>query len=168
MVANIITCTRIVCALSLIICPTFSIWFYVLYFIGSISDVLDGIAARRFGKETKFGARLDTIADIVFMGVVIIKILRTVDFPLWLLIWIVSIAVIKVVNIISGFVLYKRFISEHTVMNKICGVLLFALPLCIGRLPWLSALVLMILTCVASTFSAVQEGHLIRSGKEIR
>ena len=165
--ANALTGIRIVCALILIFCPTFSTWFYVLYIAGGISDVLDGIAARRLGKETKFGARLDTAADMVFAVIVVIKTVRAIYIPMWLIIWIVCIAVMKSVNIFTGFVMYKRFVSEHTVMNKICGVLLFGIPLCIGLFPWQPTAVLIILTCAAAAFAAVQEWHYIRIGKEI-
>ncbi len=165
--ANIITGIRIVCALALIFCPTFSSRFYAFYILGGISDVLDGIVARRFGKETKLGARLDTTADIIFTVIVLIKTVRTVHIPVWLIIWTMGIAVIKCINIISGFVIFKRFVSEHTVMNKVCGVLLFAIMLCIGKIPSRPVSVLIILTCFAATFAAVQEGHYIRTGKEI-
>ena len=165
--ANVITGIRIICALILIFCPTFSTWFYVLYIIGGISDVLDGITARHFGKETKFGAKLDTIADIVFVLVILIKVVRAVYIPTWLIIWIVCVAAIKCINIISGFIAHKRFFSEHTVMNKICGVLLYVIPLCIGQFPEQPVTMLIILTCGAATFAAVQEGYYIRTGKEI-
>ena len=163
-----ITGIRIVCALALIFCPTFSAWFYALYLLGGVSDVLDGIAARHFGKETELGARLDTAADLVFTVIVIIKVVRAIRIPMWLLVWTACIAVIKIANILCGFVLYKRFVSEHTVMNKICGALLFAIPLCVGWLPWQPVALLLILTCVTATAAAVQEGYYIRTGKEIR
>lgn len=166
--ANIITGIRIVCAVVLIFCPTFSKWFYMFYILGGISDVLDGIAARHLGKETKFGARLDTIADIVFTVIVIIKVLQTVSIPVWIIIWTVCIAVIKCISFISGFVIHKRFISEHTVLNKICGILLFAVPFYIGRFQRQTIIVLIILTCAAATVAAVQEGYYIHTGKEIR
>ena len=165
--ANVITGIRIVCAFILIFCPTFSIWFYALYGVCGISDVLDGIVARRLGKETKLGAQLDTIADTVFIVIVIIKVVMAVYIPMWLIIWIICIAVIKLINILSGFVIYKQFVSEHTVMNKICGILLFAIPLCIGLFPPKPVMVLVILTCFFAIFAAVQEGHYIRIGKII-
>ena len=165
--ANIITGLRIVCALALIFCPTFSIWFYMFYILGGISDVMDGIVARHFNLEAKFGATLDTIADIVFTVIVMIRVLQTITVPIWLIIWIVGIAVIKCINIVSGFVIHKRFISEHTVMNKICGVLLFVIPLCIGWLPWQMGAILIAITCAIATFAAFQEGYYIRIGKEI-
>ena len=41
--ANAITVSRIVCALGLIVCPTFSTWFYVLYIIGGVIDFLPNL-----------------------------------------------------------------------------------------------------------------------------
>ena len=48
---------------------------------------------------------------------------------LW--IWVGLIALIKVVNVISGFVMKKGFASKHTIANKATGVLLFLLPMMI-------------------------------------
>ncbi len=86
--ANMITCIRIVCSLALIFCPVFSEWFYVFYMLGGVSDVLDGIAARHFGKETRFGAQFDSIADILFIVIVIVKAILPFPIPTWLRIWI--------------------------------------------------------------------------------
>ena len=163
--ANFITGIRVVCAVLLIPCPAFTKYFYVLYLVGGLSDALDGYIARHGGKETELGARLDTVADIVFTAVVLIKVLRAVQFPLWLLVWIACIAVIKLINIAGGFIMHGHFVSEHTVMNKITGGLLFLLPLGIYRLPLTP---LCIPAAAAASFAAVQEGHLIRTGKEIR
>ena len=165
--ANIITSLRIVCALTLGLCPTFSKWFYILYIIAGISDVLDGICARYFGKETKLGAQLDTIADIIFTAVVLFKVINAVTVPIWLIIWTIVIAVIKAINIIYGFIKYKKFVSEHTIPNKACGIFLFMIPLCIGFFPWQPVEALILITCAMATFAAVQEGYYIRKGKEI-
>ena len=166
--ANFITCIRIFCSLALIPCSVFSKWFYVLYILGGISDALDGFAARHMGKETKFGADFDTVADIVFSVIVIVKVVQIVSFSVWMVVWIIGIAAIKCINIAVGFVSYKKFLSEHTVMNKICGAFLLAIPLCIGILPRKIVTILIVLTCTMATFAAVQEGHYIRKGKEVR
>ena len=166
--ANIITGMRILCGIILIFCEPFSQWFYRIYILGGASDVLDGMVARYLGKETKLGAQLDTIADIVFTAVVILRTVQAFAVPLWLIFWVIGIAAVKCINMICGFVIHKRFISEHTAMNKLCGILLFALPLCIGRVPWQAAALLFVLTCTAATFAALQEGRYIRAGKEIR
>lgn len=165
--ANGISGIRIVCALGLIFCPTFSAWFYVLYIIAGLSDVLDGLVARGLGKETKLGAQLDTIADIVFALIVIIKVVCAVSFPLWLILWIIGIAVVKCYNIVIGFVMHKRFVSEHTVLNKMCGILLFVIPLCIGWFPQRPMTISIIFISLIATVAAVQEGYYIRKGKMI-
>ena len=165
--ANIITGIRLICAVGLIVCSPFSSWFYAVYLLGGISDVLDGFLARRLKTETAFGAKFDTVADMVFAVVVILKVVLTIDIPLWLIVWIGGIAVIKCFNIVLGFVLHKRFVAEHTVLNKLCGGLLFAIPLGIGWLPHLPLAILILLTCAAATVAAVQEGQYIRKGQEI-
>lgn len=165
--ANVITGLRIICALVLLFCPTFSKLFYIVYLIGGLSDILDGIVARYFGKETEFGAKFDTFADIIFTVVVIIKVLRNIYVTTWLIIWIICIAIIKVINIISGFVICRHFISEHTALNKICGFLLFVIPLLINIFSKHLIDIFVALTCVIATISAIQEGHFIRTKKEI-
>ena len=165
--ANCITGIRIICAVLLIFCQAFSLSFYVLYVLGGLTDVLDGIAARLLKTESKLGAKLDTIADIAFSVVVLIKVLSVVYFPPWIIVWVACIAVIKFINIISGFILKGRFVSEHTPLNKITGFLLFLIPLYIGLLTWQAVSVLIILTGLAATVAAIQEGHYIRTGKEV-
>lgn len=165
--ANAITGIRLACALLLMFCPTFSGQFYLLYLVGGVSDVLDGWIARRRKTETKNGARLDTAADLALFGVVLVKMWRAVTIPLWLEIWILCIAALKCCNLVSGFLRYRRFVTEHTVLNKICGGFLFVIPLCIGHFPRQPVAVLVMAACAVATAAAVQEGHYIRMGKEI-
>ena len=166
--ANALTCARIVCALILIFCPTFSGRFYGFYIVGGITDVLDGFIARHSGTESRLGAWLDTAADFIFTGIALVKILRTVRFPMWMTVCAVGIAGIKCANAVNGLIKWKRFIAEHTVVNKICGTLLFGIPLWIDRIPWKIAQILLTLICAVTALAAVQEGRYIRAGKEIR
>lgn len=166
--ANIITCIRIICGIVLVFCAPFSCIFYCLYIVGGLSDMLDGFVARRLKIESEFGARLDTVADAVFVIVVLVKVLCTVSVPLWLIIWTGCIAIIKCINIICGIIITGHFVTEHTVLNKLCGVLIFITVLFIERLQLTPVLILVIVTCVTATSAAVQEGHYIRTGKEIK
>lgn len=165
--ANVITCIRIACGFGLVFCPAFSQWFYVLYIIGGISDVLDGLVARLLKTQSKLGAKLDTVADFIFIVVLFIKVFSVTSIPLWLIIWIICIAVIKFINVISGIVISKRLVFEHTVLNKICGILLFIIPFCIDNFSRQAVTVLIILTCIIATFASLQEGRYIRTGKEV-
>ena len=160
--ANTITFFRIAISIVLLFCQVFSLVFYVSYIAAGLSDMLDGFVARKTNTVSSFGARLDTIADYVFVIVCLIKLLPVIHIPIWLYVWIGIIVLIKVVNIISGFAVLKTFIAVHSVMNKVTGVLLFLLPLTMPVFPLKYS---SIVVCAAATFAAIQEGHLIRAGK---
>lgn len=161
--ANAITFFRIAAGIVLLFCPAFSPAFYVLYIAAGLSDMLDGFIARKTDTVSTLGARLDTIADFVFAAVCLIRLLPALRIPAWLYGWIGMIALIKAVNIVSGFAVQKRFVTVHLVMNKAAGALLFLLPLTVHVLPLkYSAIVV----CAAATFAAIQEGHFIRTGRE--
>ena len=161
--ANTITFFRIAVSIILLFCPVFSPAFYALYIAAGLSDMLDGFAARKTDTVSELGARLDTIADFVFVVVCLIKLLQILSIPAWLYGWIGIIAFIKVVNIISGFAVQKRFVPVHSLMNKATGALLFLLPLTIPAVPLKYSAVIV---CAAATFAAIQEGHFIRTERE--
>ena len=161
--ANTITFFRIAASIVLLFCPVFSPAFYVFYIAAGLSDMLDGFVARKTDTVSKLGARLDTIADFMFVVVCLIKLFPILSIPAWLYIWIGIIALIKVVNIISGFIVQKRFVTVHSVMNKAAGALLFLLPLTLPAVPLKYTA---IVVCAAATFAAIQEGHFIRTGRE--
>ena len=160
--ANFITCIRIVCSIALLFCPVFSPAFYALYILACLSDMTDGLAARKTGTVSEFGSKLDTAADFVLVVVCLIKMLPFIHIPVWLMIWIIAVAAIKAINLVSGVVMRKKIVVMHTAMNKVTGILLFVLPLTLSfvDLKFSGALV-----SAAATFAAVQEGHLIRTGK---
>ena len=159
--ANIITGIRILCSIALLFVPVFSSPFYTLYLVAGVSDMIDGTVARKTGTASAFGSKLDTAADFILAAVCLIKLIPALDMPIWLIIWIAVIALIKVINIISGYVVRKEFVAAHTVMNKVTGVFLFILPLTVSfiDLKYSGALV-----CAVATFAAIQEGHYIRTG----
>ena len=110
------------------------------------------------------GSKLDTAADFVLVTVCLIKLIPVLDIPVWLFIWIAVIALIKVINIISGYVMHKEFVAAHTVMNKATGMALFLLPLTLSTIDLHYS---GIFVCALATFAAVQEGHLIRERKQM-
>ena len=160
--ANLITCVRLLCAFVLAFLPALSPSFYALYLLAGASDMLDGFIARRTNTTSTLGAKLDTLADFAFAAVCLVRLLPLFALPLWLCIWIALIAAVKLINVISGLIMHKRFVSEHTRMNKLTGLLLFAFPL---LLPVADLQLAACVVCAAATFAAVQEGHYIRTGR---
>lgn len=158
--ANIITGCRILCSIFLLFVPVFSPIFHILYLVAGFTDMIDGTVARKTNTVSETGSRLDTIADIVFIVICMIKLLPVLTIPAWLCIWMVVIVIIKVINIISGYIVQKKFVAKHTIMNKITGAVLFILPfsLSIVDLKFSGAFI-----CTIAIFAAIQEGHLIRT-----
>ncbi len=155
-IANIITVSRISACVYLLLCPVFSIGFYITYIFCGITDMTDGLIARKTKSVSELGARLDTVADGVFVAVCFAKILPKMQFPVWLWVWVVIIAIIKIANILRVLISDKKLASLHTVLNKVTGFLLFLLPLTFNFIKpiYSSAAV-----CFVATLSAISEAY---------
>ncbi len=124
---------------------------------------MDGYLARRFRYESKTGAMLDSLADLVFVACCCYRLILVLAFPKWLWIWGGVIVITKVINQISAFVMYKKCLFPHTMANKVTGVLLFVgIPLTV----FLESIVPMVIVAAIATFAAVHEGHFIRTRLE--
>ena len=153
-IANIITSCRILLSITLLFCPVFSVCFYGIYLLCGFTDMVDGTIARKTNSVSEFGARLDTTSDFLFFAVTLIKLLPVIHIPKWIWVWIVVIAIIKITNIVLGFVCRKKLVALHTVLNKTTGLLLFLLPLILQFVePRCSFAVL----CIIATIAAIQE-----------
>ena len=164
-IANLITGCRILGSILLLFFPAFSAAFYVIYLFCGFSDMIDGTIARKTGSTSKFGSQLDTVADLIFVAVSLFKLLPVSNIPQWLWIWGGVIAVIKISNIIWGYISRKQFISLHTIMNKVTGLFLFLLPLTLSYIPLKYS---SIIVCSIATFAAIQEGVYIATNCEAK
>ena len=142
--------------------PVFSSGFYSLYLFCGFTDMVDGTIARKTNAESAFGARLDTVADFVFVIVSLIKFLPAMDIPKWLWGWMAVIAVIRIGNMIFGWIFSRKVIALHTILNKLTGFLLFLLPLSLHVIELKCSAVVV---CAVATVSAVQEGWLMKKGE---
>ena len=154
MTANIITLSRIPLSLLLLAFQTSSAPFTVLYLICGATDVLDGYAARRLHTESERGAMLDTAADLLFAVVYAVKILPSLSIPLWIWIWVALIAAVKTSEIVSVSRKAHRLTIDHSLGNRLTGMLLFLLPLS-ARFADVSYGAT--LACIAATVTAITE-----------
>ena len=157
-IANILTGCRILGSILLLFFPAFSAEFYTIYLFCGFSDMIDGTIARKTNSAGKFGSHFDTISDLVFVTASMIKLLPVLHLPRWLWIWGGVIAIIKISNIIWGYISKKNFISLHTIMNKTTGLMLFLLPLTIS---FMDLVYSSIIVCCFATLSAIQEGFYV-------
>ena len=182
-IPDLLSASRIALCLPLLMVDAMTLPFWVLYVIAGTTDMLDGFLARRWGVESKFGARLDSLADLVFVLAVGYKLFPYLKLPIALWMMIGLIALVKVSNAISAYVLRHRIECMeqreppnlfgwpsrdrqrqsqflHTKANKLTGFLLFVGMMTIGQSYFVP--VAWAIACIA-LFAAIQEGHLIRS-----
>ena len=153
-IANIVSSCRILLSITLLFCPVFSACFYSIYLFCGFTDMVDGTIARKTNSVSEFGARLDTTSDFLFFAVTLIKLLPVIHIPKWIWVWIVVIAIIKITNIVLGFVCRKKLVALHTVLNKTTGLLLFLLPLI---LQFIEPICSFAVVCIIATIAAIQE-----------
>ncbi len=149
--ANAITIARILLVFILIFVKPLSTLFYVIYLACGISDMLDGYIARKLGVVSKLGEKLDSVADLSMVAVLIVILFPLIHFPVVIICWMIVIAAIRLVSAIVVYVKYKTFGILHTMSNKLTGLMLFLFPLFIR---WEASLYIL---CLAASISAGEE-----------
>ena len=153
-IPNLLSMSRIVLCLPLLLVDAMTLPFWVIYVIAGTTDLLDGFLARRWGVESKFGARLDSLADFVFVLAVGYKLFPCLKLPASLWMMIALIALVKIINAICSYVVRHRIEYLHTKANKLTGLLLFIGMMTIGQSYFI--LVAWMIACIA-LFAAIQE-----------
>lgn len=128
--ADTVTVVRMTASFFLIFIPLSSIWFLIIYTFAGLTDVLDGWLARKTGRASEFGARLDSIADLLFYSVLLIRLFPVLYQRLPGKIWYVVLGIIlmRLAAYVTAAVKYHRFASLHTWLNKLTGAAVFLLP----------------------------------------
>lgn len=152
--AHIVTATRLVAAAALLACDPAGAVFWTLYAWCGVGDMIDGPIARATGSAGVAGARLDSLADLVFAAACLVKVVSAVHLDVWLLIWLAAIAVCKIGGYARSCRSHGRIVAPHTLANKATGLVLFAtVPVLVAT----GACAVTVPACVVATYAAVQE-----------
>ncbi|WP_321517611.1 CDP-alcohol phosphatidyltransferase family protein [uncultured Bacteroides sp.] len=131
-IPNLITISRIILSIVLLTVIDSIPLFLSIFFIAGLSDVADGYIARRFNMTTVAGAKLDSIADIVFniaiLSVIYMKYRWVLSDNLLLFIIVIG---IKLLSVIVSKIKFGKIMFLHTIANKITGMLLFIAVPCL-------------------------------------
>ncbi len=164
-VANCITSIRILGTICLLFTKPFSRAFFIIYSICGLSDVFDGLVARVTKTVTAFGAKLDSVADLTFYAVMVLKIfpdlIETLPFKIWYAV--IIIVMLRLISYMTVAIKYKKFASLHTKLNKITGFAIFLIPYMLKRS---AAVPYCITACAISGISTIQEVILHLTSKE--
>jgi len=153
---NFITSLRIIGTLTLLVIEPLSALFFAVYTMTGVTDVLDGFVARLTGCVSDFGAKLDSIADLMFYGVMLIRIFPVMWARLPSEIW-AAVALILVIRMFSYGIAAKKtgeMASLHTYMNKLSGLSVFCVPYVILQ-PY--AVPVCCVVCVITALASAEE-----------
>lgn len=127
---NCVTALRILGTVALLCVKPLSLPFYIVYTLCGLSDVVDGWIARRTGKTSEFGAKLDSVADLCYYAVMALMIMpvlwETLPVEIWYAVGFV--VLLRIITYVMVALRHKRFASMHTYGNKLTGAGVFAIP----------------------------------------
>ena len=129
-IPNCITAVRIVGTVVLLFLAPLTTVFFIIYTLCGFSDILDGWVARKTNSISEFGAKLDSVADLLFYTLVMIKLLPVLWrlLPTWIWYIVGGIVLVRLIAYLTAAIKFRRFASLHTKMNKITGAAVFLLP----------------------------------------
>lgn len=97
--------------------------------------------------------------------IIAVRILPILKIPKELLVWVVTIAVIRIAGYIIGFIKYRSFSSLHTISNKLTGVLLFLSPF---MYMVMGISIMGVILCAAATISSSEELWITIKAKKLQ
>ena len=137
--ANQLTLVRLMLVPCLVILVVygFSGWALIVFVLAGITDVLDGLIARRAGQRTRLGAWLDPMADKLLLVSMFLVLTAPLDManrlPIWLTVLVISrdvliVLTVAVVNLaIERRVFYPSGLGKAATLVYVltCAVTLF-------------------------------------------
>ncbi len=156
MIPNLITMIRIIGSLCLLFVQPLKKSFYIIYTIAGLSDAIDGFIARKTNSVSELGSKLDSVADLCFYIVMILRIFPVLweKLPFWIWYMVLAVVVMRIASYIISAIKFKKFSSLHTYLNKAATLMIFFVPYIINH-SIISAFCTVI--CVIGIISSVEE-----------
>lgn len=127
-------------------------------------DMIDGYIARKTNAVSTLGAALDSAADAVFIGILLIVLLPVMNIPGWIWICIAVIASVRAASIMTAYYKYRKIAMLHTYANKITGLILFTVPILYR---YMDMSILGGIVCTIALLSATEELLIQIRSKEL-
>ena len=115
---------------------------------------MDGFIARKTGTTSRLGEKIDSMADMIMIGVLLVVLYPIVNPSTKIVIWIISIGIIRLESMVVALKKYKTFAMLHSYGNKITGIVLYLLPI---LLLYIHTTMLMYIICGVASLSAIEE-----------
>lgn len=155
---NCITALRIIGSVIMCFLDVLSTPFYIVYVISGLTDVFDGFLARKFNVVSKLGSNLDSIADLMFYTVMMIKVWPYLCLHLYLFTWIIIWTTLGIRILLYIFIQIKHrsLLSSHNYLNKLTGALMFLVPFLVNnKIFSIYSLIVSIIAAIACIYEII-------------
>ncbi len=144
-----------------------------IYGVAALTDILDGWVARRFNQRTRFGMRLDPLADKLLINLGFVFLAANASFEPGVPLWFPIPIMIRDIIVVVGALLLNSYVGPVTIHVRVIGkvstlflngTLFFAL-LGVPFLPWLlwAATLLTLASCAQYIHDGI---HQLKAGGE--
>ena len=162
---NIISTFRIAATVWLLLMEPLSPLFLVIYTLTGLSDVADGAIARKYNTTSETGAKLDSIADLLFYTLILIRIFPVmwVTLPKKIWVFVAAILFVRACAYSCCALKHHTFASIHTYLNKLTGFMVFGVVYAIASpiaVPYCFSV------CLAGMISSLEELLIHLTSKE--
>ena len=163
-IPNLLCILRIVLSISFLLIRPFSSLFLAVYLFCGFTDMIDGYIARKVNAVSTLGAALDSAADTVFIGILMLVLLPIMKIPQWIWIYIAVIAAVRIASVLIAYIKYRKIAMLHTYSNKATGLILFTVPILYS---YIDMSLLGGIVCSVALLSAAEEMLLQIRSKEL-
>ena len=135
--------------------PELRIWALALVLVGILSDILDGIIARRFNMASDLGRILDPVADKICTGILVVTLYLYADFPLWAVLLIVardvSVLLFSLMAIRKiAFIFPSNIIGKLAALSWGLAIAIYIIDFSLLKTPILAVAVILLITSAMS------------------
>jgi len=150
-IPNALSLSRILLAIVLLFLAKERAVFLSVYAVAGLTDMLDGLLARKFGWQSEVGSKFDGFADAVwiFSMMAVIFLVLKITFAPYIYIALAVILAVRAANLIFTRSKFKQWGVLHSSLVRASGIPLFLIvPYCVWTHKGPSALLLAALCVV--------------------
>lgn len=162
---NIISSSRILCAIFLFFLTEISVLFISVYFYCGLSDLVDGKLARKLDAISLLGTKLDTAGDVItYLALAKILYIQSL-IPVWVIVWLVVAMVGFIASAVISKIRLGKFYFVHSLFGKILGTAAFIIPFVIN---FVKSNIYLGVVCGIASIAAIESIIIQSKSKEIK
>lgn len=164
-IPNILSVLRMALSLGLLLFLNDRLIYFAVFLLACLSDMLDGIIARKANAQSQLGSRLDTAGDfLMFMAMLASVIIWSGEAALPYVPYVAGIALVRFASAAISAIKFHKPASVHTWANKAAGLTIFA---AFSVYVLTDELWAFIPGCVVAAVSAIEEAAILITAKQL-